>query len=106
MSLDNIGAMQARRHIASLADLTVHEGEVEHRIERGAIGVARKFTKMRFDRKAGDSLDELLARLSECDEVGHRNALELMALCEIHDLLTNHHRAVVIGEFADRGDRR
>ena len=32
--------MQARRHVAPVADATVHEGEMQHRIERRAIGVA------------------------------------------------------------------
>ena len=56
--------------------------------------------------KAGDPLDQLLARLPVGDEIGDRNALDLVLVGEGLDLRPDHHRAVVIGEFADDGDRR
>ncbi len=102
----NIGAMQPRRHFAPIADLAMHEGEVEHRIEMRPIGVALEISEMRLDGKGRDPFDQLLARLPVCDEFGDRNPIELVALGEIHNLLTDHHRAVVICELADCGDRR
>ena len=98
--------MQARRHVAAVADRAMHEGEMQDRIERRAIGVALELADRRLDRKARDPLDQLLARLPVGDEVGDRNALELVLVGEGLDLRPDHHRAVVVGEFADDGDRR
>ena len=98
--------MQARRHVAAVADAPMHEGKMQDRIERGAIGVALKLADRRLDRKAGDPLDQLLARLPVGDHVGDRNALDLVLVGEGLDLRPDHHGAVVVGEFADDGDRR
>ena len=79
---------------------------MQDRIERRAIGVALKLADRRLNWKAGDPLDQLLARLPVGDQVGDRNALDLVLVGEGLDLRSDHHGAVVVGEFADDGDRR
>ena len=103
---DDVGAMQPRRHAAAVADRAVDEGEMQHRIERRAIGVDGHLADRRLDRKARDPLDQILARLAIGDEVGDRNALEPVLGGEGLDLRPDHHRAVVVGEFADDRHRR
>ena len=55
--------MQPRRHVAAVADPAMHEGEMLHRIEARAIGIAGDLADRGLDRKGRDPLDELLARL-------------------------------------------
>ena len=98
--------MQARRHLAAVADAPMNEGEMQDRIERRAIGVALQLADRRLNRKARDPLDQLLARLPIGDQVGDRNALDLVLVGERVDLRPDHHGAVVVGEFADDRDRR
>ena len=98
--------MQPRRHVAPVADAPMDEGEMQDRIEWRAIGVALKLADRRLDRKAGDPLDQFLARLPIGDEIGDRNALELVPVGERLDLRPDHDRPVVVGKFADDGDRR
>ena len=98
--------MEARRHVPAVADGPVHKGEMHHRIEGRAIAVALQFADRRPDRKRRDALDQLFARLAVGDEVGDGNALQLVPFGEGRDLRPDHHRAVVVGEFADHRDRR
>src|ERR1700722_18284595 len=102
----DIGAVQTRRHVAAIADRSMYEGEMQDRIERRAIGVALKLANRRHDRKARDTLDQLLARLPIGDEIRDRNALDLVLVGEGLALGSDHDGAVVVGEFADDGDRR
>ena len=60
----------------------------------------------RPDREGAEPLDELLARLPVGDEVGDRDAAQPVLGGEGRDLRPLHHRAVVVGELADRRDRR
>ena len=77
---------------------------MQHRVERRAIGVAGHLADRGFDRKTRDPLDQILARLAIGDQLGDRDALEAVLGGEGLDLRPDHHRAVVVGEFAD--DRR
>ena len=90
----------------AVADRAEHEGEMLHAVEGRDIGVAGRLAGLRLDRKGRDALDELLARLPIGDEIGDRDQLEAVRGGEVGDLLAGHHRAVVIGEFADDADRR
>ena len=98
--------MQSRRHVASVADRAQHEGEVLHAVERRHIGVADHFPGLRLDGERRDAFDELFARLPKGDKIGNRHEFEVMRAREFLDLAAGHHRAVVIGEFADDADRR
>ncbi len=86
--------MQARRHVAAVADRSVHEGEMQDGIETRAIGVARQLADRRLDRKCRDAFDELFARLPVGDEISHRNALQFVPVGEGLDLRPDHDRAV------------
>src|SRR6202453_2896356 len=102
----DISTMQPRRHVAAIADRSVHESKMQDGIEWRAIRVTLKLADGRLNRKGGDPLDQLLARLPIGDEIRDRNALDLVLIGEGLDLGSDHHGAVVIGELADHGDRR
>ena len=98
--------MQSRRHVASVADRAQNEGEVLHAVERRHIGVADHFPGLCLDRERRDAFDELFARLPKGDKIGNRHEFEVVRAREFLDLASGHHRAVVIGEFANDADRR
>jgi hypothetical protein len=98
--------MQTDRDVAPVADAPVHEGEMLHRVERGRIGVAGELAELGAHREGAKPLDQFLPRLTVGNEVGDRDALELVLRREGGDLLALHDGAVVVGELADRRDRR
>lgn len=64
----------------------------------------RHLAESGLDREGMHPLDELLARLPIGDQIRHRDLLEAVLLGKGRDLRALHHRAVVIGEFADHAD--
>ncbi len=68
--------------------------------------MAGHLAELGLDREGVDALDQLLARLAIGDQVGDGDLLQLVLLGEGGDLRPLHHRAVVVGEFADHADRR
>ena len=101
---EDVGAMQPRR-ISRRRRSSRDEGEMHHRIERRPIGVPAKSPIGVLIGVSGDALDQLLARLPIGDQVRHGNAFQFVLVREIGDLRPDHHRAVVVGQFADHSDR-
>ena len=98
--------MQPRGDIGAIPDATMHESKMLDRIEAGAIGIAGHFSDRRLHRKAGNSFDERLARLSVSNEIGDGYPGYPVACRKIVDLRTPHHGAIVINQFADHPDGR
>ena len=104
---DDVGAVQARRHVSAVADLALDEGEMLHRIETASRRRIRSSGPLgAIDVKGLHALDEFFARLAIGDEIGDRDPLQFVLFGKACDLRAGHHRAVVIGEFADHADRR
>ena len=62
----------------AVADAAMDEGHVIDRIERRHEGVAVERADLGFDGKFADALDQLVARLPVGDQVGDRDALQLV----------------------------
>ncbi len=103
---DDVLPVQAHRQAGAVADAAEDEGDVLHGIEGRRVGIAGERPPFRLDRKGGDALDELFAGLPMGDEIGDRDALQVVALGEGGDLVPLHHRAVVVRKLADDADRR
>ena len=78
--------MQPGPHIAPVADLAVDEGVVVHLVEWGDVDIAGERPDLGIHLELGDPGHKLLARLAIGDQVGDRDALELVLVGKSGDL--------------------